>query len=135
MQAPGGPKDEGGAALGTARSQGALPCYYAAMRGFRLNGWQRIGVVGSILWAMAGGLWGNHLAIQKGGAIPIAHYKACVSQPDYDDDECSAAFDEEYTVGVRGHLAFAAMVALIPIVVSWPLVYIVVYLGERDWQR
>lgn len=51
-----------------------------------------------------------------------------------DDDECNA-FDEEYTVGVRGHLAFAAMAALIPIAVAWPLVYIVVYLGERDWQR
>jgi len=105
------------------------------MRGFRLNGWQRIGTVVSIVWAAAGGLWGNHLAIQKGGAIPIAHYKLCVSQPEYDDDECSAAFDEEYAVGVQGHLAFAAMVALIPIAVAWLLVYIVVYLGEADWQR
>ena len=69
---------------------------------FRLNGWQRIGIVLSVVWAALGGLWGNHIAIQQGGAVPIAHYKWCISQPNYDDDECSAAFDEEYAVGVRG---------------------------------
>jgi hypothetical protein len=47
------------------------------------------------LSAVVGGLWGNHIAIQEGGAIPIAHYKWCISQPDYDGDECSHAFDEE----------------------------------------
>ena len=36
------------------------------------------------LRAAVGGLWGNHIAIQEGGAIPIAHFKSCISQPDYD---------------------------------------------------
>ena len=94
---------------------------------FRLNGWQRIGIVLSVVWAALGGLWGNHIAIQQGGAVPIAHYKWCISQPNDDDDECSAAFDEEYAVGVRGHWASATMVALIPIPVAWLLVYIVVW--------
>ena len=97
------------------------------MWGFRLNRWQRIGIVLSMLWAAVGGLWGDHIAIQEGGAIPIAHYKRCITQPDYDDDECSAAFDEEYAVGVRGHWGFAAMAALIPIPVVWLLVYILVW--------
>ena len=103
------------------------------MWGFRLNGWQRIGIVLSMLWAVVGGLWGNHIAIQEGGAIPIAHYKRCITQPDYDDDECSAAFDEEYGVGVRGHWAFAAMAALIPIPVVWVLVHILVWTVR--WMR
>ena len=97
------------------------------MRGFRLNGWQRTGIALSMLWAVAGVLWGNHLAIQEGGAIPIAHYKSCISQPDYDDDECSAAFDEEYAAAVRGRWAFAAMAGLAPIPVVWLLVYIIVW--------
>ena len=100
---------------------------------FRLNGWQRIGMVLSVVWAALGGLWGNHIAIQQNGAVPIAHYKWCISHPNYDDDECSAAFDEEYAVGVRGHWASATMVALIPIPVAWLLVYIVVWAVR--WMR
>ena len=103
------------------------------MRGFRLNGWQRIGIVLSMLWAVLGGLWGSHVATQEALAIPLAHYKSCISQPDYDDDECSAAFDEEYAVGVRGHWVFAAMAALIPIPVVWLLVYILVWTVR--WMR
>ena len=103
------------------------------MRGFRLNRWQRIGIVLSMLWAVVAGLWGNHIAIQEGGAIPIAHYKLCISQPDYDDDQCSATFDEEYAVGVGDHWAFAAMAGLAPIPVAWLLVYIVVWTAR--WIR
>src|SRR5215472_92402 len=104
------------------------------MRRFRLNGWHRIGIVLSMLWAVMGGLWGNHIAIQRGGAIPIAHYKSCISQPDYDDDECTAAFDEEYAAGLRDHWAFAVIMAgLIPIPVAWLLVYIVVWTAR--WIR
>jgi len=99
----------------------------SAMRSFQLNGWQRIGIVLSMLWAVVGGLWGNHIAIKEGSAIPTAHYKWCISQPDYDDDEYSATFDEEYAVGVRGHWAFAAMAGLVPIPVAWLLVYILVW--------
>jgi hypothetical protein len=97
------------------------------MREFPLNGCQRIGIVLSMLWPVVGGLWGNQIAIQRGDAIPIAHYKWCISQPDYDDDECSATFDEEYAVGVRGHWAFAAMMGLVPIPIAWLLGYVVVW--------
>ena len=34
------------------------------MRGFLLNGWQRIGIVLSILWALIGGLWGRNAALK-----------------------------------------------------------------------
>jgi hypothetical protein len=34
----------------------------------RLNGWQRIGLVTSIVWFIAGGLWGNKIALDEAGA-------------------------------------------------------------------
>jgi hypothetical protein len=34
----------------------------------RLNGWQRIGIVLSVIWAIGGGLWGNAIAIRHGSA-------------------------------------------------------------------
>ena len=58
---------------------------------------------------------------------PIAHYKWCISQPDYDDDDGSQSFDEEYAAGVRGHYALPAIVGLVPIPVAWFLVYIIVW--------
>src|SRR5262249_29638213 len=81
------------------------------MRGVRLNRWQRIGIVLSVLWAVVGGLWGYHLATQEAIATPLAHYKSCISKPYYDDDECSHTSDEEYAAGLRDHWAFAVTMA------------------------
>jgi hypothetical protein len=98
------------------------------MRGVRLNRWQRIGIVLSVLWAVVGGLWGYHLATQEAIATPLAHYKSCISQPYYDDDECSHTLDEEYAAGLRDHWAFAVtMAGLVPLPVAWLLVYMVVW--------
>ena len=97
------------------------------MRGFRLNGWQRIGIVLSTLWAVVGGLWGYHIATQGAIASPLEHYKSCISQPYY-DDECSHTLDEEFAAGLRDQWAFAVtMAGLVPIPVAWLLVYMVVW--------
>jgi hypothetical protein len=59
----------------------------------RLNGWQRIGIVLSVLWAIVGGLWGYHIATQEAVATPAAHYKSRISQPYFDDNACSRTMD------------------------------------------
>lgn len=34
-----------------------------------LNGWQRIGVVASVVWVIGGGLWGYYLGYHEGGEV------------------------------------------------------------------
>jgi hypothetical protein len=46
----------------------------------RLNGWQRIGLVTSIVWFIAGGLWGNKIALDEAGARTSLQLDACVAE-------------------------------------------------------
>ncbi len=50
----------------------------------RLNGWQRIGVVASVLWAIGGGFWGYHIGYHEGGDV----------QRDF--EQCRAAAQSRY---------------------------------------
>jgi hypothetical protein len=42
------------------------------MRGFRLNGWQRIGIVLSVVWAMVAGTFAWKHAHDQADAVPGA---------------------------------------------------------------
>jgi hypothetical protein len=46
----------------------------------RLNGWQRIGLVVSIVWVLAGGLWGNKIALDEAGRLTRVQLNACVAE-------------------------------------------------------
>jgi hypothetical protein len=46
----------------------------------RLNGWQRIGLVLSIAWVLAGGFWGNKTALDDAGARTSLQLDACVAE-------------------------------------------------------
>jgi hypothetical protein len=98
-----------------------------------LNGWQRIGIVLSVVWAIGGGLWGNSVAIRDGSAPAIMRYESCISVPNYDSDGCSQALDKDYAAGVAGHWYAAAAVGLVPIPIAWLLAYALI--GLVRWIR
>jgi hypothetical protein len=91
----------------------------------RLNGWQRIGIVLSVLWFFVAGFWGNRIALEDLGAGVVATYRLCLErsiQPD-DDTKCNAAFMRDYPAAVESHWWYAAGFALIPIPIAWLVVY------------
>jgi hypothetical protein len=63
------------------------------MRGFRLNGWQRIGIVLSVLWAIGAGvyLWLGWQTVSYG--YWRAYYQ-CVFTPGNDENSCQSAQEE-----------------------------------------
>jgi hypothetical protein len=89
----------------------------------RLNGWQRMGIVASVVWAIGGGLWGNDIAIRDGTALAKLKYSICLDQPNYNGAVCSQTFDKEYAKGVEGHWYAAALSAFVPIPIAWLIVY------------
>jgi hypothetical protein len=93
------------------------------MRGFRLNGWQRIGIVLSVVWVIGGGLWGNAIAIRDGGATAETEFGLCLDKPNHNYDACSQTFAKDYAKGVAGHWYAAAFIGLVPIPIAWLLVY------------
>jgi len=88
----------------------------------RLNGWQRLGVVASIAWALGGGYWGNDLGIHEGDYVVNA-YSTCLETSGGDDAPCQRAFFRDYPQAVKYHWADAAIVGLVPIPLGWLLAY------------
>jgi hypothetical protein len=101
----------------------------------RLNGWQRIGVVLSILWFFVGGFLGNQEAIREGADPAIAIYGMCMdaahgrenNNPKYDVaaalDECGREFIKNDTAWTADHWYVALFVGLVPIPLAWLLVW------------
>jgi len=104
----------------------------------RLNGWQRIGVVLSIVWILVGGFWGNSIALDALGGPVLTTYRHCLEtrsiQPDgtvpkdTDWGPCNVAFQRDWPDAVKNHWWYAAGFAFIPIPIAWLIVYALVAL-------
>jgi hypothetical protein len=105
-----------------------------------LNGWQRIGIVLSVLWAIVGFFWGNSIAIDALGSSVSASYRRCLEQrsiqpdgtvpKDTDWKPCEIAFNRDWGPAVNDHWSYAAASAFIPILIAWLVVYFFVALGR-----
>ena len=108
----------------------------------RLNGWQRIGIVLSVIWAIGGGLWGNNIGIHEGGWV-ASRLGDCYAmrsiQPDgsvprdTDWGPCIEAFHRDWPEAISHHWPYAAIVGLVPIPFAWLMVYALI--GLWRWIR
>lgn len=93
------------------------------MRGSRLKGWQRIGIVLSVVWAIVGGTWGWKHAHDKINE----DFKACVRAFETPSDLQACRETRFRAIAVpRGYTA--ALVALAPVTFVWLLAYALVAL-------
>jgi hypothetical protein len=92
------------------------------LKRLRLNGWQRVGIVASILWAFGGGLWGNNIGIRQGDwAVEIE--KDCMADGKTDWRVCDDNFDKEWNSAISSHWDDAAFIGLVPIPFAWGIAY------------
>jgi hypothetical protein len=109
----------------------------------RLNGWQRIGLVASIVWFLAGGFWGNKIALDDADALTRAQRDACIAQNKrlygeygpYDQvyTPCTNQVGANYIHNAEGHWIAAALFALVPLPIAWLIAYVLIALGR--WIR
>jgi hypothetical protein len=99
----------------------------------RLNGWQRIGIVGSVIWVLIGGFLGNKAALDYAGETTKHQLDACVSgnrtQLHLNSDAnapygqiwtpCWNQFNANYMKNAEGHWWGALIVGLVPIPFAW----------------
>jgi hypothetical protein len=94
------------------------------MRNFRLHGWQRIGIVLSILWLPAGALLGVVAA--------VAPYRVCIRNSLNDIAWCDMVYRDAFS---PEHLwSAAALFALTPIPVAWLLAYAALWAMRWVWR-
>ena len=93
----------------------------------RLSGWERIGIVLSLMWITCVSLWFvQHIPEVNGPGIASV-YLQCIEEPNANRRDCEARaewFSEEARSELR---AGWPRFALGPVIVVWLLVYIVVW--------
>ena len=100
------------------------------MRGFRLNGWQRIGIILSIIWVLVGA-W---LAQQAVYAPVRAGHSKCISLGVV-PSICKAELDKGIARRKKEELPGAiAVFALAPIALVWLVIWMVRWI-RRGFQR
>ena len=85
----------------------------------QLNGWQRIGIVLSVIWILVGGFWGNTIGFHEGDPALYAHRVCLETHPD-DWPGCGRIFTRDFIEATKDQAAF---VAFVPIPIAWLIVY------------
>jgi hypothetical protein len=130
-----GGTDNRGAALKSRKA--SLPLYSLAEitkqgpRERQLNGWQRMGVVASVVWFPVGFFYGSGQAIDSATAMVSFRLRMCFDRPAAEYAACNATFSKDWAAAVEGshRWAWAFAFAIVPIVLArlliWGLVAIV----------
>ena len=93
----------------------------------QLSGWQRIGVVISILWIIGGGLLGNNIGIHEGDYV-VQELQICEEAHNADLKMCYQKFDKDWPAAISNHWIDAVFFGLVPIPLGWLTVYGIVAL-------
>jgi hypothetical protein len=91
----------------------------------RLNEWQRMGIVLSVVWAIVGGVYGMGL----GRDVVWRQYQTCLAfayQGRSDEGGICETFNEQLAEVRASRWYKAATVGLVPIPVAWLVVYVAV---------
>ena len=103
----------------------------------RLNGWQRVGIVASVLWAIGSWTWitSKNVALQNDPTYDpaILMNQVCLQQPNADLGACQRRLAEDLTeeapikAAQKAEDARDAIIsALAPIPIAWLLAYAII---------
>jgi hypothetical protein len=93
-----------------------------AGKSWRLNGWQRVGVVVSVLWALYGFYQGNEYGLHQGDWAVYVQ-KSCWAEPAPNLSLCDAQFTRNWEAAIQHHWEYAFIYSLVPIPLGWLSVY------------
>jgi hypothetical protein len=98
----------------------------------RLNGWQRIGIILSVLWVIIGGFWTREIVFEELYAPAKMVFGSCLESRSTKD--CDAEF-QDWSRGVTDEKVnvINAIYTFTPLLLAWLLVYILMRLTR--WVR
>jgi hypothetical protein len=99
----------------------------------RFKGWQRIGIVASVLWFFGGGLWGNKIGLHEGDYVTRA-YTLCIDEASGEQwKSCESTFRHDWPLAIQYHWWYAAIIGIVPIPIAWLVTYGLI--GLFHWIR
>jgi len=94
------------------------------MRGFRLNGWQRIGIVLSVLWAIVAWLFTVNSSERNAKLISERMYDDCVVHRSGTGEDCYRIMRQIHHVQMVLGRKQAAARAVLPIPIGWMVAWL-----------
>jgi hypothetical protein len=103
----------------------------------RLNGWQRLGIVLSIIWALSAAIYVRHADVERAETFGKINYEVCLDSKSlaHDNDlaSCEQEREKEVAVWLKGSwLGSVAFMALVPIPLGWLAAFILIYFGRAQ---
>jgi hypothetical protein len=100
----------------------------------KLNGWQRIGVVLSIVWVVGAAIYQRNVAVERAANFAASTYEICSDieqrKPESDSNRCiqeSAQTRARWLYGNWNDVIFSAFA---PMLLAWPAIYLLI----RVWR-
>ena len=100
----------------------------------RINGWQRIGIIPSVVWAVTGYIWRGAVVDDRNMEFASTADKVCLEYPHADKD-CMAEFFKNYRLSEDANppKLEGAIFGLVPIPLAWLIAYALI--GLWRWIR
>jgi hypothetical protein len=102
----------------------------------RLNGWQRLGVIASVVWLPVGLLGGNAWWIHANGSPSVRLLQFCLETSEATRTTwaaCHRQFNTSYPAAIAGHWWAGLVCAIVPILLAWGFAWVCVRLFR--WVR
>ena len=92
----------------------------------KLNRWQRIGVVISILWALGAAYYERSSEMEVGQHFIDLHYQACIEIEKSTIEACSVEMNKNFDIWMKPNWGNIGFIAFVPIMLGWVLVFIII---------
>jgi|SRR5271169_2928192 len=102
-----------------------------------LNGWQRVGILASVLWVIGGGIAVRNADLRSASSMYRLTDQICTEaehkRPNYDLSICSKKADEAFETMLKGSWGNVALVSFLPLPLGWLMAYLVI--GIWGWVK
>lgn len=93
----------------------------------RLNGWQRIGIVLSVVWILGAGIYQRSSDIKKAQDFASFSYRVCADATGLNRNlilsDCLKQSQKDYEIWIKPSWANVAAISLVPIPIFWLIAY------------
>lgn len=99
-----------------------------------LNGWQRLGIIASVLWFVVGGYVKRERDIDRAGAAMALSYRICwkadAAHQQFDFANCDGPMLKSWNLALQDSWPNVFLLATGPILLAWPTAYLLIGLGR-----
>jgi hypothetical protein len=99
----------------------------------KLNGWQRIGVVLSVLWMVGASLYVQTDRTDRAYKFANSMMSLCLDMVSPSPKDCTSDYSHNVKIALNPFWPDAVILAIVPIPITWLLVYIII--GIVRWVR